>query len=301
MPLSRAEIQKRYRENKKKESGSYAKKERERKRKSYIPVALLSDTEAKKRRKETLKRVKRHNEKKKEELDAVLNTESVQTRSNEKGTLTIKLDFKQKRGSEAGKRVICNELEKAEKQIKELAFLNAQLKTEKKRIQKRLERARQTKNKTSDTRQSPSNSTSQRNASGNPDMQSCSIDITDIPNPATRETPRKDPAKSNNTTETFTPNTKANMDLRDAGLTPKRHTKLKKKLLQFHVLNKEIKATNALKNCKLKIAKKYKCVRAFKKMLGISRKLNNSGQNKKESSRSQLVKFMNSFNARIIV
>ncbi|KAH3808916.1 hypothetical protein DPMN_137276 [Dreissena polymorpha] len=98
MPLSRAEIQKRYRENKKKESGSYAKKERERKRKSYIPVALLSDTEAKKRRKETLKRVKRNNEKK-EELDAVLNTESVQTRSNDKGTLTIKLDFKQKRGS----------------------------------------------------------------------------------------------------------------------------------------------------------------------------------------------------------
>ncbi|KAH3808917.1 hypothetical protein DPMN_137277 [Dreissena polymorpha] len=112
------------------------------------------------------------------------------------------------------------------------------------------------KKNTSDTRQSPHNSTSQRNASGNPDMQSCSIDITDIPNPATSETPRKDPAKSNNTTETFTPNTKANMDLRDAGLTPKRHTKLKK-LLQFHVLNEEIKATNALKNCKLKIAKKY--------------------------------------------
>jgi hypothetical protein len=61
----------------------------------------------------------------------------------------------------------------------------------------------------------------------------------------------------------LTPNTKANIDLRDSGLTPKKHTQLKKRLLQFHVLNAEIKETNALKNCKLKIAKKYRCVRAF--------------------------------------
>ncbi|KAL4232064.1 hypothetical protein ACF0H5_009641 [Mactra antiquata] len=56
-PMSRAEIQKRYREKKKRESGSYMKKERERKRMAYIPTTLLSEPEAKKRRTETLKRV----------------------------------------------------------------------------------------------------------------------------------------------------------------------------------------------------------------------------------------------------
>lgn len=51
---------------KKSESGSYAKEARERKRKAYIPGALLSETEVKKRCKERLKRVKIHNQKNKE-------------------------------------------------------------------------------------------------------------------------------------------------------------------------------------------------------------------------------------------
>ncbi|KAL4218009.1 hypothetical protein ACF0H5_022747 [Mactra antiquata] len=82
MLLSRAEIQKRYREKKKSDSGSYAKKERERKRKAYVPVALLSETEVKKRRKETPKRGQNINHE-------LLKTDN-KTRQNAKGTRKVK-------------------------------------------------------------------------------------------------------------------------------------------------------------------------------------------------------------------
>ena len=271
MPLSRAEIQKRYREKKKSESGSYAKKERDRKRKAYVSVALLSETEAKKRRKEVLKRVKKHNEKKREEINEFLNKETVQTRTKDNGHLTIKLDFNKKRCSKVGKIVMSNEYEKAEKQIKDLETLNAHLKKEKKRIQKRLERARKNNSKTPEQTQRKIN-TSETISN---DEQTRS------------DTPGKGPV---NTTRILTPNTKANMDLRDSGLTPKRHTYLKKKLLQFHVLTEEIKSTDARKNCKLMIARKYRCARAFGKILGISRKLKKTSEQNKKESRSKILK-----------
>jgi hypothetical protein len=66
MALSRAEIQQRYRERKKNTNGeAYMQKERNRKHKSYVPVADLNERELEKRRKDNNKRVKRHYEKKK--------------------------------------------------------------------------------------------------------------------------------------------------------------------------------------------------------------------------------------------
>jgi len=61
MALSRAEIQRRYRERKKNTNGeAYMQKERKRKRKSYVRIADLNERELKKRRTDTNKRVKRH-------------------------------------------------------------------------------------------------------------------------------------------------------------------------------------------------------------------------------------------------
>lgn len=69
MPLSRAEIQKGYRERKKaKEGESYLRKERTRRMKYYVPSAELSTKERKRRNKQNAERVKKHREKRKTEV-----------------------------------------------------------------------------------------------------------------------------------------------------------------------------------------------------------------------------------------
>lgn len=60
MALSRSVICKRYRERKKATDANYMKKERERKRKAYVPVDLLFPTDLNKRRKSVNLRVKKH-------------------------------------------------------------------------------------------------------------------------------------------------------------------------------------------------------------------------------------------------
>jgi hypothetical protein len=49
MALSRAEIQQRYREKKKRTDANYKQRERERKRKAYTPVEELNSSQLKKR------------------------------------------------------------------------------------------------------------------------------------------------------------------------------------------------------------------------------------------------------------
>ena len=60
IPLSKAERQRQYRERKKlKEGGNYLEKERERKRKYYVPAKDLPEPELLRRRSEVVERVKR--------------------------------------------------------------------------------------------------------------------------------------------------------------------------------------------------------------------------------------------------
>lgn len=54
MALSRAEIQQRYREKKKRTDANYKQRERERKRKAYTPVEELNSSQLKKKSAETL-------------------------------------------------------------------------------------------------------------------------------------------------------------------------------------------------------------------------------------------------------
>lgn len=65
MALSRAEIQRRYREKKKETDKNYMQRERDRKRKSYVPVAELDNSQLKKRRLSVKKRVQKYYQRKK--------------------------------------------------------------------------------------------------------------------------------------------------------------------------------------------------------------------------------------------
>ena len=134
MPMSRAEIQKRYREKKKKESGKFMRNEGERKRKAYIPVSMLSDAESKKRRTNTLIRVKRHYENKRKETQKLLNSDTAQTRQTSSNTLTIKMKFEKKGQRKVGASKAA--MTRAVKDVQDLKSQNYKLVREKKRIQK---------------------------------------------------------------------------------------------------------------------------------------------------------------------
>ena len=68
MPLSRAEIQKAYRERKKATEGAnYLRKERKRRMKYYVPSADLTESQRKKRNKKNNEVLKRYRQKRKEQ------------------------------------------------------------------------------------------------------------------------------------------------------------------------------------------------------------------------------------------
>ncbi|KAH3782720.1 hypothetical protein DPMN_160639 [Dreissena polymorpha] len=143
MPLSRAEIQRRYRERKKKESGSFLKKDKERKRKNYVPVSMLSEPEAKKRREETNKRVKKHYKKKKNaNVDNTVHMENepvTRQSTSKKGTkLTVSVKFEKTRKSKKASNL--NKMKSLYKSISSLKERNEKLIRTKKSLQKKLQR-----------------------------------------------------------------------------------------------------------------------------------------------------------------
>ena len=316
MPMSRAEIQKRYRDKKKKESGKNMRNERERKRKAYIPVSILSDAEAKKRQTNTLIRVKRHYEKIRKETQKLLNSDTVQTRQTSSNTLTIKMKFEKKGQRKVGASKAA--MARAVKDVQDLKPQNYKLVREKKRIQKQLERA---KKKTMENKQ-PKNAginndgTPARNqvtveeelatesGSLNKDLIDTFItghkglDVNSVQastSENTFEIVEKTPQVADkNTVSTkiasktknnLTPRSKANKELRDSGLSPRKHVNLKRRLLEFHVLKEEVKLTKAIRQSGMKTARKYKCLRAFGKMLGMSRSF---GEKRKSGSSSRM-------------
>jgi hypothetical protein len=92
MALSRAEIQQRYREKKKRTDANYKQRERERKRKAYTPVEELNSSQLK-------KRVQKHYQKKKSQKQNERNQESnelVTRQSSSKAKILVSLSFKSK-------------------------------------------------------------------------------------------------------------------------------------------------------------------------------------------------------------
>lgn len=89
-PHSRSDIQKRYRDRRKAESGNFMRRQRERKWKAYVPVFLLNDLEAKKKRPVTLAR----NITKKKKANVLEHNSKTRSRSNNDNiTLNVSIDF----------------------------------------------------------------------------------------------------------------------------------------------------------------------------------------------------------------
>lgn len=73
--------------------------------------------------------------------------------------------------------------------------------------------------------------------------------------------------------ETFTPRSKTDHEMLMTGTSPRKHKDIRKKLLFLNVLETEIKQKNIqMKFTGLNIAKKYKQIKAFGKVLGKDRR-----------------------------
>lgn len=154
MALTRAEIQRNYRQRKKEKEGEkYLEKERQRQRRNYIPVALLSSSAQKKRNRKINERVRKHRKNKKErqeiplqEDDAVENLpessgyESMSASvSNERELLQVRLPILSARRNGPKKR-LSKALSKAHREIKKLKSENDNLQRKVKTIQRRVQR-----------------------------------------------------------------------------------------------------------------------------------------------------------------
>ena len=311
--MSRAEIQKRYREKKKQESGNYLKKERERKRKAYIPTALLSEHEAKKRRTETLKRVKSHYAKIKNEKEQIMNAETMTMATRQTGspisTLKVKLNFKRK-----GRKCKCNsKLMETKRQIINLERKTLKLVKDKRRLQRKMQRSKQNddgsrRSKTTNDKRSETETddecsecitvttedesstvedsmyTENANETVIEHSESSTKNASDSQNMIIASTSLEE-TDHNLVQSTLTPNSKANNVLRESGLSPSKHRNIKRNLLEYHILEQEVKKSKLLKQSALKTAKKYRCLRSFSKKFGVSR--SRLGKKKQRESFSQ--------------
>lgn len=252
MPLSRAEIQKRYREKKKRTEGEkYLKAERERKKKYYIPVENLSKDELAKRRSQTLNRVKRFLKKKKEiqstELDSPITNNTRSKASKSSTTFSVRLDFgSHKKGASIRKRHK-TALRQAYRKIKDLKLQNDTLVKQKNRYAKRMQRLRKTKLRTEEIR--------------NPKL-----------------------AQANERSVPDTPKTKTNEFMRRHGLNPDEHKEVRKELLFSNVLVEGIRVgikDGTRKRHKLgkqhiisgKVIRSYRFSSKLSRSLGVTRKL----------------------------
>lgn len=150
MPLSRAEIQKRYRERKKSVEGEkYLEKERARQLKYYKPVAKLTNSERKKRNEKIKARVKKHRLIKKCEAVAARQIESdgeqsssgYGTNSTEMNRLIVRLP---NRGN-GPRRRLSTSLKKANEKMRKIIHENIEIKRKLKTTQRRLQRLRKKK------------------------------------------------------------------------------------------------------------------------------------------------------------
>ena len=140
----RNEIQRSYREKKKLENrDAFLEKERNRKRKSYIPISLLTEPEQAKRRKENREKSMRFREKSrinKENLESPSTAGSENNVDNDNTPrLIVKLDFKKGKKTSSRKR-ISRGVAKAHKKIKSLQETNVKLQRKTWSLQKRIQR-----------------------------------------------------------------------------------------------------------------------------------------------------------------
>lgn len=134
----RGEIQRDYRERKKLEDNkTYLQRERDRKRKAYIPTSLLTESEIAKRRKLNREKAKRLRERRAQSKLPQTSTRD----ANQPQKMIVKLDFKAtKTASTARRKRISRGVAKAHKEIKSLQEKNVQLQRKAWSLTKQLQR-----------------------------------------------------------------------------------------------------------------------------------------------------------------
>jgi hypothetical protein len=242
MAVSNAEKQKRYREKKKaKEGSSYYEKERQRKKKSYISTDQLNEEQKKKRRESHRRNSQTYYYSKKEKLKKTIDEETKVTRCTSKNTrLLVKLDF-HTRKSQKGRTGLKTVYTKTLKR--------------KNKLIKKLEKDKIKLCK-------------QRNK-----LQKRLIRIhsqrSNLPTP-----------EKTLEIENMTPKSKTKAQLKEAGMNPRRPTKIRKALLFANILAHNVK--NRLRCVKTrkavkhiisgKILKKYRCISQFSREASVGRK-----------------------------
>ncbi|XP_070579275.1 uncharacterized protein [Ptychodera flava] len=171
MPKSRAEIQRAYRERKKeKEGDAYLAKERERRRRNYIPSSQLNRVQRIRRNEQNRMRLRKHRDKKRQMLEALaeerqsdspVESSGYETRgegsSSQTTPLVVKLPFPRLSGRRLGpKRRTQRALASAYRKISKLEGKYTQLQRNHEAVKKRLERL---KKKTAMTANSPRSKT----------------------------------------------------------------------------------------------------------------------------------------------
>ncbi|MES9879799.1 MAG: hypothetical protein ABW185_02860 [Sedimenticola sp.] len=236
MPQSRAEIQRRYRERKKANDAEYEKKERGRKRKAYIPAADLTEVDLKRRRTDVNTRVKKHYARKVQALKDISDDNITHTRQNGE-PLPVSFPFMKKGNTRSKGNSRRSSLRRAYITIENLRSDKENLFREKRRVEKRLERMKK----------------SNRNKSPCVD-------------------------RPDNTNGNLTPKSKTDTEMKAMGLSPRKHKQVRKRLLLSNSIEKDL--SDSLKKFKSKTkvpfsfltTKKYKCVNAASKILGIDRR-----------------------------
>lgn len=147
MPLSRAEIQKRYRERKKLEEGrGYLEKESRRQRKYYVPVANLSTSEKRKRNESIKKRVRKHRLSKATEQNrqvSDIDSESGYSTQQSSSRLVVKLPLRRN----GPKRRINNALKSANTKLRRIIKLNIESNKKVRTLQRKLQRLQKPKSR----------------------------------------------------------------------------------------------------------------------------------------------------------
>ena len=270
MAKSKAEIQKAYRERKKLAEGErYLEKERQRRRRYYVPRSQMNETQLKEVRRRNNEDVKKNYRKKKQEAQEAREAQAAQNAhhaDNEDdlssghdtaSSLIVKMDFTQKRSNKGARKRISRELNRAKYNVKKLTAQNANLTRKYKTILRRYQR--QLKSKLEKTRNSPS-----------------------------------------------TPRSLTEKVMRSARLSTDQASKVRKQLLLGNVLIHEIKESSKSISTKRsgeknilsrviggKILKKYSCGRLFRANTGINRNSLNKGENRKKFERSRIKKAVN--------
>ena len=180
---TRSEIQRAYRERKLENKEDFLEKERDRKRKSYIPTSLLTEPEQAKRRKASREKSMLFRERlrrNKENLQTPSTAGSENNIDENSQRLVVKLDFKKGKKTSSRKR-ISRGVARANKKIKSLQETTLKLQRKTWSLQKKLQRKSKEKKKPAATATEPEKSPKTPRSKCNSDLRKAGMSPCTVP------------------------------------------------------------------------------------------------------------------------